>query len=334
MAKRSKAADSVKNGGSTSVADECVKPPALRDGDRVAIVSPASRPEGAHVIAAAQKLLGDMNFVPVVGEYALAMHGYMAGTDEERLLDLNRFLHDSSIRGIFCTTGGYGSLRLLNGIDYDALRKDPKVIVGSDENTCLLNAINNAVNLVVFHSWNLDCIDSKEAFDDLRTAITSAKPLAPMSAHANSDFDKDIFAPYPGKAEGRLIGGNLSSFFGLMGTDHEPDFENKILFFEDKNERNDVLERWFTGMELSGQLKKATAVLLGNFKDCGARGSYNILPLEDLFGPPLKELQIPSCFGMPIGQSGNHIRTIPIGIQATFDATPGKLEFLETAISK
>jgi len=318
------------NSAGTKRGAETLKAQALKNGDRVAIVAPASRPEGPHVVAAATQIVENMGFVPVVGEHVLSTHGYMAGTDEERLKDLNGFINDKTIRGIFCITGGYGSLRILDHVDYDGLMNDPKVIVGSDENTCLLQAINQTTGLVCFHGFNLDCIKTQEDCDEFSRAVSTSKALPPVQA-APSFPAGFVYAPFPGKTDGIVSGGNFSSFFSLMGTRYQPDFNERILFFEDRNERSDILERWMTALLLSGELENANAILFGNFENCGVRGGYNLLTVEETFLERLQQVRKPCCFNMMIGQSA-HCRVIPLGVRAETDTKSGTLTFLEPAL--
>lgn len=312
------------------VESNCLKPAPLKKGDKVAIVATASRPEGPHVVAAAVHILSTMGYVPVVGKNVLSIHGYMAGTDAERASDFNGFVKDKSIRAIFCITGGYGSLRIIDRIDYDALVRDPKVIVGGDDNTCLLSAINHVTGLVCFHGPNLDRINSQSILSELSTTISESQVLKPIES-LESFLPGFVFAPVGGTAEGALIGGNLTALFSLLGTKYKPDFKNKLLFLEDKNERNDVLERWLTGLHLSGNLRDVNAVIMGVFENCGTGGSSNMLSLEDVFSERLKELKKPSCFKMSIGQTAE-CRFVPIGIRARVDTKKGRIEFLEPAI--
>lgn len=128
-----------------------IKPRALKRGDKVGLIAPASRPDGPGVIARAVKAVESMGFNPVVGEHVLDMQGFLAGADTDRVSDLMTFFKDDSIRGIFCLSGGYGSLRLLDRIDYKVIAEHPKVFVGSDDNTALLLAIHKRANMVVFH---------------------------------------------------------------------------------------------------------------------------------------------------------------------------------------
>ncbi|MDZ4836263.1 MAG: LD-carboxypeptidase [Candidatus Melainabacteria bacterium] len=308
-----------------------LKAPPLKPGDKVAIVAPASRPDGPAVVAAAVHVLSGMGYVPVVGKNVLAINGYMAGTDVDRISDLNKFVQDQSVKAILCITGGYGTLRLIDQIDYDSMIKKPKIIVGSDDNTSLLTAINHVTGLVCFHGPNLDCISTAEVQNDLQQALTAVTALRPIETLDSfpSDF---VYAPMPGTAEGALMGGNLTALFSLMGTKYQPDFSDKVLFLEDKNERNDVLERWLTSLHLSGELAKVNAVVMGAFEHCGTGSASNMLSLEEIFEERLSGLKKLIGFRMAIGQTSK-CRYVPIGIRARVDTKLGRLEFLEPALS-
>lgn len=309
-----------------------IKPRALKRGDKVGLVSPASRPDGPAVIAHAVKVMEWMGFKPVVGANALNMQGFLAGSDSERLADLTDFVQDDSIKGIFCLSGGYGSLRLLDRLDYNLIAEHPKVFVGSDDNTALLLAINKRTNMVVFHAPNLDQLSSPASFEDLQLVVGQKKPLRPLNVRISKiAFGSAHYAPVKGVVTGRLMGGNLTAIGSLMGTPFQPEFQGSLLFLEDKNERNDMLDRWFSTMYVSGDLEKVTGVALGDFVNCGRKGSSNMLSIEDLFGQRLQEMQKPSCFGFPFGQA-EEAYTIPIGINASLDTNKGQLSFLDSAV--
>lgn len=318
------------NSSSSTKTISATKASALRPGDQVGIIAPSSRPEGPHVVAAVEKLVSDMGFVPVVGKNVLSIHGYMAGTDEQRLDDLNGFIRDKNIRGIFCISGGYGSLRILEGVDYEGLMRDPKVVVGSDENTCLLLAVNRETSLAVFHGFNLEAIKNESARDEFLFAVTQNKVLPPVEAKKRFPADF-VYAPISGRARGKTLGGNLNALFSLMGTKYQPEFADSLLILEERNERNDIIERWITSLFLSGALNKVNGIAFGDFATCGPRSASNLLSLEDILHKTLVDLQKPVCFDMLFGQSEN-CRVIPLGIDADFDSKTGTLTFAENAL--
>jgi muramoyltetrapeptide carboxypeptidase len=317
-----------------NAAIKVLKPRALKKGDRVALISPASRPDGPAAVKKCQQLVSELGFVPVLGKSILSTRGYMAGCDMERLDDFNNAIQDDSIAGIFCISGGFGSMHLLPHLDYDQILSHPKVLIGGDDNTSLLVAINAKTGLVTFHGPNLDQIASRFTFENFRAAITSKSSLAVLSANADGadGFPKPVaYAPVEGSTKGRLLGGNLTALVSLMGTPYQPEFNNAILFLEDRDERFDTLDRWLTTLYISGYLKHVSGVALGQFANCGTKSSFNMLPLEDLFGDRLSELKIPSCFNFSFGQVDN-TATIPIGVMAQLDSAKGTLEFTEGAL--
>ncbi len=278
-------------------------------------------------------MIEDIGFKPVVGANVLKMHGYMAGSDSERLEDLVKFIEDDSIRGIFCVTGGFGSLHLLQHLPYTTIQKQPKVLVGCDDNTSWLAAISARTGLVTFQGPNLDEIRTKYTLDRLKLALTSNKALPVISAGdtVGDDIVSSVYAPVKWTVEGPLLGGNLTALMSLMGTPFEPMFDGRVLFLEDRDERNDILDRWFTTLWVSGQLQRTAGVCFGSFEGCGTRDSYNMLSLEDLFGDRLKLLNKPCCFGLPLGQ-GKDTSTVAVGVKVRLDTAQGKLEFLEPAL--
>jgi muramoyltetrapeptide carboxypeptidase len=312
-----------------------IKPYALKPGDRVGLVCPASRPLNPSAIARSVRIVEEMGFAPVLGKHAHEMHGFMAGTDHQRLDDLHQFFADQSIKGIFCLSGGYGSMRLLDKIDYGLIGVNPKVIVGSDENTAWLLSVFANCRLISFYGPNLTGLSSRAAFDDLKRAVTSEHVLPAFSTDSmppQRDLQIDFaFAPVKGEAHGRLLGGNLTALVSLLGTRYLPHLAGTILFLEDINERNDILDRWMTSLFVSGQLAGVKGVAFGQFENCGPQHSENVLSLEDLLADPLRKLDKPCCFDLPIGQSPN-CRYLPLGVHALFDSGRGWLEPTEPAL--
>ena len=285
------------------------------------------------MVARAQRILEAMGCTPVLGSHVLSCHGFCAGTDEQRCQDLHAFFKDESIKAVFVLTGGYGALRLLAHLDFDLLASNPKLLVGGDDATCLLNALNTASGLVCLHGPNLDQINTQETFDRLYKAVTSTKalpPLTPQGAANLPQIASDFVTCVEGIVEGPLVGGNLTSFASLSGTRFEPDMKGKIIFLEDINEQNGILDRWFTTLYLAGHLQYAEGVVCGSFENCSPKDSTNMLSVMEMFSDRLKYLGKISCFGMPFGQQ-SRTTPLPIGINARLNATQGLLEFLEPA---
>lgn len=326
--------------------DKVIKPNPLKHGDKVALLCPSGRPHNPASINRARAIVEEMGFVPVVGKNTLKFFGTMAGTDDERLADFEDALNDDSISGIFCVTGGYGSLHLVDKINWEKLAEKRKVFVGGDDNCHLLLAAYSQTGMATFCAPNLDRITSRESFNSLKTAVTSKDILPSVQANywavksATNDggsekqakegpFEiKYSYAPVAGIAEGRLLGGNLTALGSLMGTAFEPSFKDTILFIEDINEDHGMLDRWFTNLYLAGALKQVAGIAFGDFENCHTTDCFNMYSLEDLFGDRMKAENKPTCFGLPFGQSARAL-TAPIGIKVALDAGKGHLEFLE-----
>lgn len=311
-----------------------LKPRALKSGDRVAIVSPGSRPEGPGAMQRCLQVIEQMGFKAQVGSNAMNIHGFMAGTDAERLADLNNALADETIAAVFCTTGGFGTLHLLPEVNYEALRRSPKIIAGCDDNTSLLNAITAKTGLVTFHTPNLDQVKTRTTFDRMKSMLTSTAVPAPIETRSagSDDLQFNGFSPVKGTVEGTLAGGNLTAFVSLLGTAFEPAVRDTILFFEDKNEQFGILDRWMTTLYIGGFLQAASGVAFGAFENCDSKGSVNMLSHEDTFGDRLKALNKVSCFGMPFGQTKN-THVVPINIKAKLNSEESRLEFGESPLS-
>jgi len=312
-----------------------IKAEALKPGDRVGLACPASRPESTATLSRCVKVVEELGFQPVVGESVLKIQGFMAGSGPERAADLNRFIEDDSIKAIFCLTGGYGSLHVLPFLNYRKLASTPKLISGCDDNTSLINAIYSQTGLVCFHAPNVDQIKTKFTFDRFRNMVTGSEETQSFSTReACPDVvgGGDHYVPVNGTCEGTLIGGNLTALVSLLGTKFEPSFENSLIFLEDKNEQNGILDRWFTTLYIAGHLQSASGVAFGYFENCNPKQSLNMLSIVDTFGDRLKELAKPSCFGFPFGQ-GSDTLGVPIGVRARINCQAGTIEVLERPLA-
>lgn len=305
----------------------------LKSGSRVALVAPASRPEKPSVLKRCVRVLEEMGFQPECGKSILKYDGFSAGSDEERLEDLQGFLENDSVEAIFCVSGGYGALHLLPLLDFAQIRRNPKIFLGSGDNDALLLAINQLSGLVVFHGPNLDEIKDRRSFENLKSVLTNSSEGHSISC---SRVDDPVWesAHYPlseAQVEGIVCGGNLSSLSSLYGTRYQPELEDKILVLDDFSERSSILDRWFTTLYLAGSLKQLAGIAFGEFPGCGSRGSNNMLSIEDTFSDRINEIGVPACFGFKFG-GGTDENPLPLGCRADLDCAAGRLTFLESAL--
>jgi muramoyltetrapeptide carboxypeptidase len=311
-----------------------IKPAILKKGDRVGLICPASRPYKRSTVANCVALVEDMGFVPVLGKSIFNVSGYLAGSDQERLSDLHTFFGDRSIAAIFSITGGYGALRLLELLDYDLILKNPKLLIGAEDASSLLLAIYHKTGLVSCYGPSLDAIDSLPCLQAFQSAVSTFRedfvwrPLKPGWLQNNA-----LLRTGSGVHTGTVIGANLNVLISLLGTPYIPDLSDSLLCLDDLDERNDGLDRWFTGLYVSGILKSVAALAFGTFQGCDPRNDANVFSWEDLFYERLIELKKASCFGFGFGDSVN-AEPLPIGIQGTLSVDEGTLILNESMFAK
>lgn len=305
----------------------------LMPGDTIGIIAPAG-PVPQEALEAGVARLGSWGYRVVVGEHVLARHGYLAGTDAERASDFNRMWADQAVDGIICARGGYGAMRILDLIDWGAVRAQPKFFCGFSDITALHAAMEQRAGLVTFHGPMAAAFGAAEAYNEagLRAALQATMPLGTVPWPAPDEGAPVPVTVRPGVAEGRLAGGNLSLVTALMGTPYEPDFTGRIVVLEEIDEYPYRVDRMLAQLLLGGKLQRAAAVLFGDSPSClnGPEGRPSLTMmqvLEEFLSP----LGIPVLYGFPCGHTG-YRATLPLGAMARLDAGAGTLTILEAAL--
>lgn len=265
-------------------------------------------------------VLRDAGFEVRVGIHALDRLGYLAGDDASRAEDIHGMFRDPTVRAVICARGGYGSLRLLDRIRYDLIRENPKIFVGYSDLTALLLAVYGRADLVCFHApmvRELAAGDEANFRCLLNVLMGGPGPEIALS---------EEMVLVPGEAEGPLLGGNLSVLCHLVGTPYLPDLTGALFFIEERGEPLYRIDRMLTHLALSGQLEGITALIGGDFLDCG--------PLEEVKGL-LKDLAlrlgVPAILGLHAGHGSKNL-TLPMGIPARLNTGGFGLAFLEPAV--
>lgn len=318
------------------------KPKRLKKGDTIGLISPASyiADEG---LEKAVKNLESLGFKVKLGQHIRKLHGFVAGTDQERLEDLHNMFADPGIDGIWCVRGGYGSARLLPLIDYTLVKKNPKVLIGYSDITALLQGIYIKTGLVCFHGP----VGASELTDFTREQLVAVLmegraphmisiPEKKVENDADGETEKtdNSFEPFlikPGKVSGELAGGNLSLLAAITGTEYELDVEGKLLFIEDVGEKPYRIDRMLTQLRQAYPMHKVAGIALGVFSGCEAKEGDKSLTLRETLGGQLSGLNLPVLYGLPFGHIDDHC-TLPLGIVAELDAGMRTITLLESAV--
>lgn len=311
---------------------EKIKPQKLCKGDLIGIISPASAPDDLSRIEKGAAYLERLGYRVEIGKNARKNRGYLAGGDQERLEDLHYMFSKTEVKAIICTRGGYGSPRLLDSIDYNLIKKNPKLFVGYSDITALQMAFLKKAGLVSFAGpmaavdfWNEVSPFTEEMFWSL---VTSEKKYGKVR---NPNGEKvDLLRG--GSAEGELIGGNLALFTSLLGTPYMPDVKGKILLIEEISEAPYRIDRMLNQLKLAGVFKQISAVILGCFTDCSEPDPYKkTLSLNEIIDDFLGTLDMPVVYNYKHGHIKDNI-TAPFGIVHKVDADKGTVEICEGAV--
>jgi muramoyltetrapeptide carboxypeptidase len=284
-------------------------PPRLTTGARVALIAPAGPLRERSELECAESNARLLGWIPVAGEHVLARNGYLAGTDEQRLNDLNWAIRDLAIDAIWCVRGGYGVLRVLEGLDLASLRCAPKALIGFSDITALHAAVGTLGSVVSFHGPFPNRPLSEFSRSSLERAVSTGKNPAGVASEA------DVLVP--GRARGRLAGGNLALLSALAGTPYFPQLEGAILVLEDVNEPVYRIDRMLRHLRLTGALGLVAGLLFGAFTERGDEGET--LPLAQVLRETAEAVGVPCLAGVPVGHIADQW-TLPLGAEAEMDA--------------
>ncbi|WP_139668287.1 LD-carboxypeptidase [Pseudomonas sp. F16(2018)] len=304
---------------------EYLLPKALPDNARFAIVAPAG--PARLDTDKARRWFEDRGQQCRIYPGVLQADGYLAGSDEQRLRDLHDAFSAPDIDAILCMRGGYGSMRLLDRIDFELIRRHPKPLVGYSDITALHSALNRHTGMLAFHGamLNADLLGGKleptvsSLFGQLRGRLGAGDAIDHPAAFA-------LTSVVSGVASGRLVGGNLSLLGTTLGTLAEVDTRDSILFIEDVNEPLYRVDRLLTQLRLVGKLEGVRGVLVGDFAGITVAAMTPLL--LDIFGP----LGVPVLAGWRSGHCDPNV-CLPLGAQVRLEAGAKRL-VLEQALFK
>jgi muramoyltetrapeptide carboxypeptidase len=314
-----------------------VKPSRLRPGDVAGLVAPASAIWESTDVEIAQEVTRAFGLEPRLGAHVRDRHGYLAGRDEDRAADVNRFFADPSVKAVLAITGGWGCARLLPHLDWETIRRNPKVVAGFSDVTGLHCALGAKAGLVTFHSPNLLATWPAFSADHFRRVVFEGEAVAMTNPPGTQDRlvqrENRTRTITPGKARGRLVGGNLTVLSALVGSEYVPPFDGAVLFLEDVREEVYRVDRMLTQLRLCGLLGRIRGFVFGSCSRCEpGEGSYGSLTLEEVLDEHVRPLGVPAYQGAMIGHQERQF-TVPVGVVAEVDADAGTLTMLEPAVA-
>ncbi|OGU76114.1 MAG: hypothetical protein A2V93_08845 [Ignavibacteria bacterium RBG_16_34_14] len=310
-----------------------IKPPRLKEGDSIALVTPGSYISEKE-LEDCIKNLHSLGFNTVYNKSVLNKIGYFSGNDKQRTEELMEMFSRKDVDGIMCARGGYGCSRILPFLDYEIIKNNPKVLIGYSDVTALLYGIYSKTGLICFHGPVGISIFNEFSTNYLKDVLISPhKRLVLISGPEGNGSEPVTIRS--GKAEGELIGGNLSVIVSLIGTEYDIDTENKIIFLEETTEEPYRIDRMLTQMLMSGKFKGAAGIALGVFDDCEPKKEdpsfENSFSLMEVLFDRLSGLSIPVIYGLSFGHIKNKF-TLPFGINAELNADEKKLTLIEKAV--
>jgi muramoyltetrapeptide carboxypeptidase len=312
-----------------------IKPFRLQLGATISLIAPASSVTEEKFLRA-QSNLTALGFVVKPGKFVMEKNGYLAGTDQQRLEDLHSAFADPETQAVWCVRGGYGSARMLEMIDYDLIRKKSKVFIGYSDVTALHIALNQRAGLVTYHGPVAAADFTEPTVRHFKHMIMHPSDTYHVTVPSVTDaLRTDEYAPFvvrPGKAKGQLTGGNLSLLAALIGSDFAPDYDGKIVFMEDVDEKPYRIDRMLTQLLQGSNLSKANGIVLGVFSGCNPKADEQSWSLKETLIDRLAPLKIPVMYGFPFGHVPDKA-TFPYGLMAELDTNAGKLTFLESGVA-
>lgn len=299
------------------------RPMRLQKGDTVGIVAPAS-PPNQEQLTKALAFLERLGLNYVLGESVQSTEYYLAGSDEVRLHDLHRMVEDPNIRAIFCSSGGYGSARIADQIDYVLFEENPKIFWGFSDITFLHIAIGMLSNLVTFHGPTLSSLGREDVHD--RTYLMFEQLFNPAEIY----YDERI-SPLQTIAKGRvrapIVGGNLTLLCESLGTKFEIDTTNAVLLIEDIGLEPAQIDAKLNQLRMARKFEHCAGVVIGSFTHAEPRDYEDSPSLDTLFASYFEGFNKPVVSGFKFGHENLNVG-IPLGVDVMLDADEKVLAFL------
>lgn len=317
-----------------------LRPKVLKPGDTVGLITPSTYVSDPDRLLLARRTIEYFGMKAKFGRAVGKREGYLGGPIQDRVEDIHRMFQDPEVKAIFCIRGGYGAAMLLDRLNYDLIRRNPKIFLGYSDITALHLGIHKKCGLVTFHGPVTLSKFTEYTQANFKKALFETKPMGKLTNPPEGNtlrprhFTRTMKG---GKASGPLVGGNLSLICSTMGTPFEIETEGKILFIEDVDEQPYSMDRMLTHLRLAGKFSKIRGLVIGECADCSPRDykpSFDsTFSLGEVLDNILGDLKVPVVTGITIGHTEDQL-TLPLGISATLDADEASLTIDEPALTE
>jgi muramoyltetrapeptide carboxypeptidase len=295
-----------------------IQPPYLQKGDTVMIIAPAGIMKDTLKVEAGIELLKEWGLNVKLGRYLYEQNFHFAGTDAQRTEDFQNAIDDPTIKAIWCARGGYGSVRIIDEIDFTNFKQHPKWLIGFSDITVFHNEINNlgieTIHALMPITYKPDNKEQKKAQKSLKKALFGKKITYRIS---DSDFNKE------GEVTGQVVGGNLSILYSLLGSKSSIKVDNKILFIEDIGEYVYHIDRMLINLKRNGYFNKCKGLIVGGISDIRENDTPFGKTVEEVVLDVVKDFDFPVSFDFPAGHIRDN-RTIILGRTITLKVKDNK----------
>jgi muramoyltetrapeptide carboxypeptidase len=308
-----------------------ILPNKIKPGDTIGVFSPSS-PTTESAIEKMKVYFESKGYKFKVAENALESYGFMAGTPEKRANDFNQLANDPDVKMIMTSTGGKSGLHLLPLIDYEAIQKEPKIIVGLSDPAILLNAITAKTGLTTFHGpngYNFGHTSITEYSESNWWPIVNGNINVPYKFPINDRMRVLKSGP---TITGKLYGGHLGTIRSLIGTPWMPSLKGSILFIEEIFTELHVIDTMLAHFKLAGILGLINGLIVGELVECKENAYPQVEALEDILLRNCEEFNFPIVTNIPLGHTDDKI-TLPIGAELALDSGSSTLELLEAVVA-
>ena len=313
-----------------------IKAKRLEKGNTIGVVSPASPSENHSEIVRAKEYLENLGYKVVIGRNVNKTKGFTAASEQERADDINEMFAREDIDAILVTQGGYGSAQIIDKLDYELIRRKPKIFTGFSDITSLHLAMQKFSGLVTFYGPGMARFNEEELSEYTKESFfrTLGNP-EPAGEIKKSSPKKWLTSIHGGVCEAPVVGGCLTLICASLGTPYEIDCKDKILFFEDVDTEPWIMDHALSHLRNAGKLNDAAGFMIGHCKNCVPfdykPGFVCDTTLEDVLTYYLKPLKKPALYGLPMGH-GDDLATLPLGVMCRLDADRKTFTVLEAGV--